>query len=164
MRIVDHSESFKEHVQKRGKELLQHIAIDTVRSIKQDMAQSSGGRMPPPGENPAYGWHRARGAAGDAPARQSNRLINSIGWQMLSDWVVRIGSGDKRGRWTQYGTTTKNPITPRRKQFLAFRRSEGINAGQLLFTKAVKGHTVAPRPWLSRATDRLAGFVGEYLK
>ena len=160
MRIVDHSESFKAHVQKRGKELLQHIAIDTVRSIKQDMAQSSGGRMPPPGENPRYGWHRARGAAGDAPARQSGRLINSISWQMLSDWVVRIGSGDKRGRWTQYGTKVNKRITPRRKAYLTFRGKEG----NLISSTSFSGHTVAPRPWLSRATDRLAGFIGEYLK
>ena len=160
MRIVDHTTTFKAHLQTRYQVITTALAKQTVDGIKSDMRRAGGGKRPPPGENPLYGWLRPRGKPGGAPAVQTGRLLRSISWLRLSPTKVRIGTDEKRGRWTQGGTPTSKKIVPKLSKYLSYRAP----SGKLVHRLFVIRRPVKPRPWLSRAVSRLQYIVKEAFK
>lgn len=158
MRIVDHSATFKAHLLKRSEQLLARVATGAVRDIKSSMANASGGKNPPPGERPEFGWLRQRGKAGGPPARQTGALLQSISWARISWNRVRIGSGLKHAAYQQWGRKKGKDIKPVVYPRLAFRGHLGF----VLYRKKVKQVAVPARPWLPTAA-KLQGLVERHL-
>lgn len=94
-----------------------------------------------------------RSAPGTPPHMQSGRLRNSISYEMIGPYTVRVGTNVKYAKWLEFGTKGGKVITAKNKKAL-FDASSGRFFGKRVVQGAIKA-----RPFFRPTMQRMRGEI-----
>jgi hypothetical protein len=123
--------------------MARRAALMIEKVAEKSMSEAKHGVQPPRPAN-------RRSKAGEAPARQSGRLIGSVKVHKLREALYKVGSTEKYGLWLEFGTGPYI-IRPKKGKFLRFRGSDG----NWVTTTEVHHPGIKARPWLRPALAKV---------